>query len=61
MVEVLLILLAPVILMPQIAAGYLARQTGRRFWVWFAISFLLPLVSLIILLMIEDKSKSRLK
>jgi len=59
MVEVLLILMLPVILMPQLAAGYLARQRGRSYWLWFGISFLLPIFSLIILLMLEEKPERK--
>jgi hypothetical protein len=55
MVEVFLILMLPVILMPQLAAGYLARQLGRSYWLWFGISFVLPIFSLIILLMLKEK------
>ncbi|RBQ06739.1 hypothetical protein [Pedobacter miscanthi] len=57
MVEILLLFMLPVILMPQIAAGILAKQTGRKFWFWFWVSFVIPFISLIILVSIEDKSK----
>jgi len=57
MVEILLILLLPLVLLPQIAGGILARNTGRNFWVWFGISFILPLISLIILVLLKDKRK----
>jgi len=56
MVEILLMLMLPMILLPQIAAGILAKQTGRDFWFWFCISFLIPFISLIVLLMLKDKS-----
>jgi hypothetical protein len=55
MIEILLALLLPIILLPQIAAGLLARQLGRKFWFWFLISFVLPIISLIVLLMLKDK------
>jgi len=42
--------------MPQIAAGVLARQTGRKFWFWFWVSFFIPFISLIILISLKDKS-----
>lgn len=58
MVEVFLILLLPIILLPHMAAGILARQTGRSFKFWFWISFLIPVISIIILLFLEDKSKA---
>jgi hypothetical protein len=57
MVEILLLFMLPVILMPQIAAGILAKQIGRKFWFWFWVSFVIPFISLIILVSIEDKSK----
>lgn len=44
------------LLIPQIVAGILAKSRGRRFWVWFFISFLMPIISLVVLLMLEDKS-----
>lgn len=56
MVEILLILMLPLILLPQIAAGILARQTGRKFWFWFWISFVIPFISLIILISLKDKT-----
>jgi uncharacterized membrane protein YdjX (TVP38/TMEM64 family) len=59
MVELFLIILLPIFLLPQIAAGYLARQMGRKFWFWFWISFLLPMISLIILMFLEDKSNPK--
>ena len=58
MIEILLALLLPIILLPQIAAGLLARQLGRKFWFWFLISFVLPIISLMILLMLNDKKPS---
>lgn len=54
------ILLATVILglllSPQLLAGFLAKRTGRNFWFWFFISFLIPVISLIILIFLEDKN-----
>lgn len=58
MVEVFLLLLMPIVLLPHIAAGILARQTDRSFKFWFWISFLIPVISIIILLFLEDKSKT---
>lgn len=58
MIEILLVFLLPIILLPQIAAGVLARQLGRKFWFWFLISFVLPIVSLIVLLMLKDKKSA---
>lgn len=44
------------LLSPQLLAGFLAKRTGRDFWFWFLISFLIPIVSLIILIFLEDKN-----
>lgn len=44
------------LLSPQLLAGFLAKRTGRNFWFWFFISFLIPIVSLIILIFLEDKN-----
>lgn len=56
MIEILLTFLLPVILLPQIAAGLLARQLKRKFWFWFWISFFIPIISLMVLLLLKDKS-----
>ncbi|WP_310141188.1 hypothetical protein [Pedobacter africanus] len=58
MIEILLSFLLPIILLPQIAAGLLAKQLGRKFWFWFLISFLIPIISLIVLLMLKDKNSN---
>lgn len=44
------------LLSPQILAGFMAKRTGRNFWFWFLISFLIPIISLIILIFLEDKN-----
>ncbi|MFD2584094.1 hypothetical protein ACFSR6_16445 [Pedobacter vanadiisoli] len=44
------------LLSPQLLAGFLAKRTGRKFWFWFLISFLIPIISLIILIFLEDKN-----
>ena len=44
------------LLSPQLLAGFLAKRTGRSFWFWFFISFLIPIISLIILIFLEDKN-----
>lgn len=49
-------LVLALLLSPQLLAGFLARRTGRNFWFWFLISFLIPIVSLIILIFLEDKN-----
>lgn len=51
------ILLLCVMLVPQIVAGILAKSMGRKFWFWFLISFLIPIISLIVLLFLEDKNE----
>lgn len=55
MIEILLALLLPIVLLPHLTAGLLARQQGREFWFWFLISFLIPVISLIVLLVLGDK------
>ncbi|WP_342332245.1 hypothetical protein [Pedobacter sp. FW305-3-2-15-E-R2A2] len=42
-------------MIPQTVAGILAKSMGRSFFFWFFISFLIPIVSLIVLLFLEDK------
>ena len=44
------------LLSPQLLAGFLAKRTGRNFWFWFFISFLIPIISLLILIFLEDKN-----
>ncbi|SFG55909.1 hypothetical protein [Pedobacter insulae] len=44
-------------LIPQLVAGVLASSQGRSFWFWFFISFLIPIISLIVLLIIDKKNK----
>jgi hypothetical protein len=44
----------------QMAAGILAKQLGRSFWLWFGISLFLPVISLGILIFlwdVDDKQK----
>lgn len=56
MPEIILgVLVLGLLLSPQILAGFLAERTGRKFWFWFWISFLIPIISLIILIFLEDK------
>ncbi|MGB4775519.1 MAG: hypothetical protein WBP45_10125 [Daejeonella sp.] len=54
------IVLLPIVIFllffPQLIAGLLARSMGRKFWFWFWISFIIPVISIIILLNLEDKS-----
>jgi hypothetical protein len=44
-------------LIPQIVAGVFASSQGRSFWFWFFISFLIPIISLIVLLVIDKKKE----
>jgi len=44
------------LLSPQLLAGFLAKRSGLNFWFWFFISFLIPIISLIILIFLEDKN-----
>lgn len=44
------------LLSPQLLAGFLAKRTGRNFCFWFSISFLIPIISLIVLICLEDKN-----
>lgn len=50
------LILLCVLLIPQTVAGILAKSMGRNFWFWFFISFLIPVVSLIVLLFLDDKT-----
>lgn len=54
-----IIVFGGVLLAPQIIAGMLARNIGRNFWFWFFISFLIPIISIIILLNLEDKNENK--
>ncbi|MGB4773537.1 MAG: hypothetical protein WBP45_00050 [Daejeonella sp.] len=56
--EVLLLIPLVIFLLffPQLIAGQLARSMGRNFWFWFWISFVLPVISIIILLNLKDKN-----
>jgi cytochrome c biogenesis factor len=54
MVEILLLL---GLVLPQTIAGIFARSQGRKFWFWFFISFLIPIISLVVLVFLDDKSK----
>ena len=55
------IIFAPIVIAmlvgPQLIAGIYARQTGRSFKFWFWISFLIPFISLFILLSLPDKQE----
>ena len=47
-------------LIPQFVAGVYAKSIGKKFWFWFFISFLIPIISLIVLLFL-DKGKDEKK
>ena len=51
------LLLLCFLLIPQLVAGIFANSQGRSFWFWFFISFLIPIVSLIVLLVIDKKKE----
>ena len=46
-------------LIPQLVAGIFAKNMGRSFWFWFFISFLIPIISLIVLLFLDNKNEER--
>lgn len=54
MAELLLLL---GLILPQTIAGIFAVSQGRKFWFWFFISFLIPIISLIVLVFLDDKSE----
>ncbi len=49
------ILLFCFLMIPQIVAGVYAHSIGKSFWFWFFISFLIPIISLVVLLVIDSK------
>ena len=51
------LLLLCFMLIPQLVAGLFANSQGRSFWFWFFISFLIPIISLIVLLVIDKKKE----
>jgi hypothetical protein len=46
-------------LIPQLVAAVFAKNIGRSFWFWFFISFLIPIISLIVLLFLDNKKEER--
>jgi len=46
------------LILPQTIAGIFAKSQGRSFWFWFFISFLIPIVSLVVLLFLDDKNEN---
>lgn len=55
------LLLLAVMLIPQLVAGIYAKSIGKNFWFWFFISFLIPIISLIILLFLDKDSNDKRK
>jgi hypothetical protein len=55
------LLLLCFMLIPQIVAGVYAHSIGKSFWFWFFISFLIPIISLIVLLIIDNKKSKETK
>lgn len=55
------LLLLCFMLIPQIVAGVFAKSIGKSFWFWFFISFLIPIVSLIVLLFLDKEEKTNEK
>lgn len=51
------LLLLCVMLIPQFVAGIYAKSMGKNFWFWFFISFLIPIISLIVLLFLDNDTK----
>lgn len=52
------LLLLCFMLIPQLVAGVFAKNQGRSFWFWFFISFLIPIISLIVLLVMDRKNNN---
>ena len=51
------LILLSVLLIPQLIAGIYAKSIGKSFWFWFFISFIIPVISLIILLCLDKDDK----
>ncbi len=48
-----------ILLSPQILAYKFAQHLGRNPWFWFWISFILPFISLLILMFIPDLEEDK--
>jgi len=55
------IILLCFMLIPQLVAGVYAHSMGKSFWFWFFISFLIPIISLIVLLVIDNRTTKGVK
>lgn len=49
------LLLLSFLMIPQLVAGVYAHSIGKSFWFWFFISFLMPIISLVVLLIVDNK------
>ena len=56
---ILLLFIIVVVFIPQWIAGLMARSMGRSFKFWFWISFLIPIISIIILVFLHDKAPGK--
>ncbi len=55
------LILLSVLFIPQIVAGVYAKSIGKNFWFWFFISFLIPIISLIVLLFLDKGKEEKRK
>lgn len=53
------LILIAVLIIPQLVAGIYAKSIGKSFWFWFLISFLIPVISLGVLLFLDKNKKER--
>lgn len=51
------LLLLCFMLIPQVVAGVYAKIIGRNPWFWFFISFIVPIISLIILVFFDKRKE----
>ena len=56
---ILAIVIGGILLSPQIIAGMMARNMGYSFWKWFALSLVLPIVTIFMLANKKDKSPTK--
>lgn len=55
------LILLCVMMIPQLVAGVYAKSMGNNFWFWFFISFLIPIISLIVLLFLDKEKDEKRK
>jgi hypothetical protein len=57
------VLLVPIVvgalLAPQLIAGFMAKSMGKNFWFWFGISFIIPVISIFILMFSKDEHENK--